>query len=773
MPPHNVSDQSNGIRRRPTVERVIPAIPLALSRPRPSTKPNLKPKPEPAAKVVEEHVTQRHGETNENSGAATSEDVRNGVKHGQVELGGRMDSEPSDQTTAGPEAAVDTPGSTGSAAMSISAGQTPELPSEPTERPSTPPAALAQQAETTPSSSRKAVDRFDMRQIRTELPPAFVPSAEQRTPRSANSNFSSRPDFLPHAHPTHPSAGSIVFGGPDSNTSSPAPPLSSGFVPPPPCPPINQNQPSYYAPPGHAHHASEPYGQRMFQPPFYPPVTQYGPRPHYVQPPNGNYHAHPPMPFRYPPREVFTPAEAPQPNGPKSRSGSHASSTQEHSANAIQTPLSPEEYPELPKANGGEPRNNGQRQPQMRQRPLRQPRHLPAPSFLPYELNVDADGALALRDHLLNQLTEAAFTDCQVRLIHADGQTAEFSGHRIVFSRSPALLEQIRSSQSAAISTSSTKIELQLSGKYEHPQAFIKALQYLYGAPYQHERRIAGPNGESLPHDTTPMDAALQFIAAGDRLKAPGLSWRGAEAALELLSWDSVTPALLFALEGGISHEWTVEDGSEDRASTSSSDDSIYKVEGTNAPRYGLFSTHLLIRILGFIVHMFPASFYLDASTPQLGSAPRLPALPQGHESRPSRADPRLTQIRFGEIPVDDHQRPSFTATTISSILLSFPFVLLKNVLEHPDLAMKLGSDTVSSIMRQVVAERETRRSKALKAFAAGQLEVSRSDPLVQNLFWEESVEPSVQHRAGSRLARRRVEIDTPPSSGACSERMK
>jgi hypothetical protein len=269
------------------------------------------------------------------------------------------------------------------------------------------------------------------------------------------------------------------------------------------------------------------------------------------------------------------------------------------------------------------------------------------------------------------------------------------------------------------------------------------------------------------------MDNALHYIATGSWLKVPAVASRGVDVATNLLHWDTISAALTFALDGGLSHIWTIEDGSEDRASTSSSEDSLGRPEYIGTPTYDPYSTHFLQRILDFTVHMFPPNFYLDASAPQLAACPRLPSLPQGHESRSSRSDPRLTQIRFGEIPVDDHQRPSFAASTISSVLLSLPFVLLKCVLEHFDLAARLGSDTVASIMRQVIAERETRRTKTLKAQAAGQLDGARDESLAQNMLWVESVEPSVQLRAGFRLVRRKRDIDTPPSSGACSERNK
>ncbi|KAI7030664.1 hypothetical protein KC352_g47545, partial [Hortaea werneckii] len=160
--------------------------------------------------------------------------------------------------------------------------------------------------------------------------------------------------------------------------------------------------------------------------------------------------------------------------------------------------------------------------------------------------------------------------------------------------------------------------------------------------------------------------------------------------------------------------------------------------------------------MIDFIVHLLPPNFYVDSSAPHLTTCPRLPSMPSRHEGKSSRSDPRLSKIRFGEVPAEDHQRPSPATTTISSLLLSLPFALLKCILEHDLLAMKLGPDTVASIMRQVIAEREVRRKRVLQARPSARAEDAADAPLLPNLFWEEEVEASAQHRVGLRLARRR-----------------
>lgn len=459
------------------------------------------------------------------------------------------------------------------------------------------------------------------------------------------------------------------------------------------------------------------------------------------------------------------------PNGSASRSGSQASSGAQdgnHVGQILQSPthMNGSREPQAIKSRNAHSRPSSYHQ-SMHPQP-------PPPPFTAPGLNPDFENSDALRSHIVSESSNPEFADCRLEITDSiGGATQRFDGHKIILSRSPTLLDLIRKAK--ASSSDAETVEVTLQGRYNHADTLVDALKYLYGGPllqlsYQ---RPGSSAGEQLPSNTDRMESALRHISIGSWLKVPALAARGVEVATSLLHWDTILPALAFALEGGLSHVWAVDDGSEDRASTSSSEDSLSRSEPTGSPTYDPHATHLLQRILDFTVHMFPPNFYLDASAPHLTFCPRLPSIPQGHASRASKSDPRLTQIRFGEVPVEELQRPSLLTSSISSILLSLPFVLLKWVLEHFDLVARLGPETVGSIMRQVVAEREVRRVKAEKARTAGHLAGETDNALLQSLLWEESVEPSTQHRAGFRLFRRKKDIDTPPSSGACSEMNK
>ncbi|KAF7185726.1 hypothetical protein HII31_12957 [Pseudocercospora fuligena] len=616
-------------------------------------------------------------------------------------------------------------------------------------------------------STRKPSDRFDMRHIRTELPPAFVPSAGQHTPQSASSSQSyprQQPPGLPHAHPNNLSNSGIVFGGIDSVNSSPAPPpnSSSGFAPPQYAPP---------APYSHAHHASEPHPPRMAPSGFFQQPPPWGMRQAFA-PAQSTYHPHAHMPARPPPREGQRQASGslPNGNGTRSRSDSQSSALAQTAQREIQSPAGLDQSIDGARAMFHEPRPTFP--PPPRQFPPHTPhgsQHFPHP-----DVATALDNAEAMRSHVFSNFESAEFADCHLQITEENGPNRQgIDAHKIVLARSPALVDIIRKGGSLENGMDKTQLHILLPGRHTRVSAFLEALRYLYGGPLPpFEQYALGPQASAEDR----VQQALAYIATGAWLKLTPFAHRGVEIATNVLQWSTVPTVLDFVMLGGLSQTWTVDDGSEERTSTCSSDDSLTKPEAGGLPTYDPYATALLTRQLDFMAHNFPPNFYLDSAAPQSTFCPRLPAQASKHESKPSRSDPRLSKIRFGEHPIEDHSRPSNATTTLSSILLSLPFPLLKYLLEHPILPGRIGAETVASIMRQVVHEREIRRQRTLKGRAANQNTEDTEPHLVQNLYWEESVEFSTQplHQAGFRLARRRRGIATPPtSSGVESEQSK
>ncbi|KAI7331751.1 hypothetical protein KC315_g4987 [Hortaea werneckii] len=765
--------QSHG-PRRPTAGRIVPAIPLPLSKPRPARGQSLS-QPQQQQQQQQSPVAREGGATTGQQSytaaacnappAKAAPAAVNGLAHPPTEARGLEPTVHTDDVKAKPEK---TSTSQDSAAMPTSGLQ-------PTVSPNTEgaqgPASLQSAGEpgavAPTGSNTQPTEPFDMRPLRTELPPAFIPtSPEQPAFQSAGASMQQFPAPPGQGHPSQQSMGSIIFGGQGSSSSSPVPPQSGGSVYQPPPYSAFGNVPTQQF--NHAHHMSEPYGPRSFGQGYLPPPGAWNMRQAYQSQPPWYPSPAPQQQFRYPPYEPFMPPEQRQPNGhfSRSRSASQTSSGPPKTGDDLQSPVVPEgasdrapyDLPTTPFMPGP---------PNLRHY---HPGHPAPPPPMPQpDMGAAYENSQGLRDHVLSQFANPTFADCHLR-INDDNLTEQqhIDGHTLILCRSPTLHDLVRS---VASTGTKSEVDVLLKGRYLSTRAFTDSMRYLYGGPLQSLDQLRQPAGPDMyPSNEQRMELALQHIATGAWLRVPVIASKSLDIASSLIHWDTIPTLLAFALEGGLSPIWTIDDGSEDRSSTSSSDDSFSRPDTLGRPTHDPYSTQLLHRMIDFIVHLLPPNFYVDSSASQLTTCPRLPSMPHKHEGKSSRSDPRLSKIRFGEVPAEDHQRPSPATTTISSLLLSLPFALLKCILEHDLLAMKLGPDTVASIMRQVIAEREARRKKVLQARPAGRAEDASDAPLLPNLFWEEEVEASAQHRVGLRLARRRRGIETPPSSATVSE---
>jgi len=619
--------------------------------------------------------------------------------------------------------------------------------------------------------------------IRTELPPAFVPSAGQHTPHS--STFPRQPNQMPQAfqpqlHSSRPSTSGIVFGDVDSSESSPAPPQSSGpaFAPPQQMP--RPLQPPPFTPVNHAHHFSEPQAYPVFPGGYAPPQPWNPQRGYYPAQQHPPFLPQPQQQYRYPTQDAFTTLETMQPNMPSalSRSASPGSAYAEalRSGQDLRSPTTMEK-------SGGMKAFPDSRQPYANQAPFRQPpfaRQVPPQqqSIPPPEFRLDMDNAQMLRDHVRSQFSKPALTDCYLQISHdSDASTQRIDAHKLILARSPTLLRLIQKSGDVH----RPQLDVHLPGRYLSLHTFNECLKYIYGGqlpPLDPPHRPSPSFTEPVSAQVDRMEQALQRVATGAWLEMPAIAWQGLNVATNTMTWDTLPTALEFGLDGGISSKWTLDDGSEERGSATSSEDSHTRADAsTCTPTYDPFATPLLQSIFQFVSNSFPLDFYPDTSAPQLKICPRLPPLPpkqtQQHKKNESSrsADPRLSQIRFGELPSEgaNTPRPSPVTTTISSLLFSLPFALLKFLLEHPVLAERVGPETVGSIMRQTILERESRRLRCLNAKPTAAAARQGEPEEVTNLYWEESVEATGQGRLGLRLCRRRKGVETPASSESAS----
>ena len=631
------------------------------------------------------------------------------------------------------------------------------------------------------ASAPAATDATPLRKpshIRTELPPAFVPLSGQYSSHSASSsrqlNHIPQP-FQPQAPLPRTGTNGIVFGDVESSESSPVPPQSSGstYVQPPQQQMQRPFQPPPFAPVNHAHHFSEPQAYHAFPGAYAPPQAwnpQRGfyPAQQYPQFPLSNQ-----PPYRYPTQDHFAPVEVGQPNVPSalSRSASPGSAYAEASrvGHDMRTEGGAKAFPD--------PKPHFSNQPSFRQPPFARQLPIQQQTIPPQDFRLDIDNAQMLRDHVRSQFSKPALTDCHLQLSHdSDASTQRIEAHKLILARSPTLLRLIQD----ASETHRPQLDVHLPGKHLSLHTFNECLKYIYGGqlpPLDPPHRSSVSFTEPIRAQVDRMEQALQRIATGAWLEMPAIAWRGMNVATNTMNWDTLSTALEFGLDGGISPAWTLDDGSEERSSTTSSDDSNIRLDSApSAPTYDPYATPLLQSIFQFMLHSFPPDFYPDTAAPQLEVCPRLPPLPpqptqqpQQHEkNKLSRsADPRLSQIRFGELPSEEANapRPSAVTTMISSLLFSLPFALLKFLLEHPILSDRMGAETVGSIMRQTVVERENRRLRCLKAKQSAVAARGSEHEHETNLYWEESVEVTGHGRLGLRLFRRRKGVETPPSS--------
>lgn len=386
--------------------------------------------------------------------------------------------------------------------------------------------------------------------------------------------------------------------------------------------------------------------------------------------------------------------------------------------------------------------------------PVFQPAHPPSASDF------------GLRDYMRSQFGSREYADQVLKLYQAEGRglILFLPVHGLILGRNRRFADIMASAHPNHYENGMRLLNVLVEDRFLDGPIFAEALKYLYSEDLLNARNFVqglppftgnASEADGYGSPTQRMSHALAYAAAGFWLEIRSIVSRGLEIATELLRWDTVETALAFAVDGGLDASWRVEDASED----SSSDDASSKFDTDFAPTYGSYSTHFLQTINGFLVHNFPADFELDTSVSQLYDMLRLPLM---DEPRPTSRNPRLTQIRFGEVPVDTAGPSQFVISLLSSILLSLPFPVLKALLEDFVLCSRLGKNKVAQMMQSAVEEREIRRRKVLRH--AG-VHLEKDDGLKQNVFWYERVEPSSQHASGFRLVRARQDIDTPAST--------
>lgn len=548
--------------------------------------------------------------------------------------------------------------------------------------------------------------------IPAELPPPFYPSnkTDMNTPPMDGSGM-----IPPPVHRSQLSAGAVAFNVANASSSHPATPheLDQGghfhqpsTTRPPPGFAAPQHSVSFF--PGHSHHPSEAAG-----PWPYPPYS---------------------MP---PPDAVFeNSADQQSPSltdGPTEYSrhydGDHIPKANMDGAAALHDGSPSKTH--FGEVKSGSDRAVEQRVPAYQKGFAAQATRFEEPPF-------------ELAAYLSTQFGNPEFADFMLQIRSPDAVLVSLPVHGIIVVRSPVIADAVRRSIPASHRTRDARrmLDVICSDPFVTQESLEEAVKVLYGAPLLSPQAFLYGLSPYLYDSAQPSSDArmrmrqlLSYIAAGRTLQLPSMQARGVDIARSLIRWDTVEEVLQVALRSS-STFWPKKDGVE-----------------TEDP----FTTSLLNCAIDFIAYTFPVDFNLYTIAPELEDLPRLPSL---LEARSAAHNPRLSKIRFGDAPPEDDVQANQVSRVLSSVLLSLPLPLLDRLFNHRATANQIGWTGVVRIMRDVTAERESRRKKALRSEIRAAQDGTIPGSLLSNMYFEErleQVEESALHPSGHRLVAQRV----------------
>ncbi|KAH8170358.1 hypothetical protein LIA77_09139 [Sarocladium implicatum] len=546
---------------------------------------------------------------------------------------------------------------------------------------------------------------------RYQMPPPFHPTNRLPPGIAGNGDANRGPQApLPNGHlmhHSHPSNGSAVHFGTfnGSASSSPAPPHSGGIAPPPGMQ-MNDGRHPFMGPPG------------IGYPPMMPMPNDGGPIPHYdgytrpgvgYVPPEG-YQAH---------INHFGPST------PHSLQGSQSSGHVDDGS------ASHTYHPGHSRGVNGFSQDYHGHHPNDRMLD-QDPSRIDGPHGsrqLPQSVTDDSDGLL---DYIRPLFGSSDWSDTVVELRYWDNRAppVRVPGHRLVLARTPAFttaqVDQPGQQHAMVLTTDS---------KWIRSDAFYMALQRLYGLPLLPvPPPMSGVNGRDFVDMGSledRLDFALAYAAAGHLLQWEPVLRRGCEVAAQLLSWQTLTKALQFALEQFV-------------------DKGTYETF-----KYGSGSKTLLQGVVRFIASNLPPTFVLDTKTPEAPFS-RLPLDP-GVNSDSSAVEEtesvvrvaqngramkghrhQLSNIQFGDLslmegpngsvsdtPKASQQARPVSHAILSQVLISLPFSILQMIFGTTgpgNTAGRVSIEARTRLLKDLVAEREARRSRVIQSLKDGRV---------------------------------------------------
>ncbi|WEW59068.1 hypothetical protein PRK78_004536 [Emydomyces testavorans] len=353
-------------------------------------------------------------------------------------------------------------------------------------------------------------------------------------------------------------------------------------------------------------------------------------------------------------------------------------------------------------------------------------------------------------DYLLRAFRSCVRSDYQLNLqsTKAEYPPLSFYPHSLVMWRNSHLSEIIRKIENQQLSRT---INLVAEDCFSDPRAFDVALQNIYGAPLASERQLSSPNILTFGWGRQSgaigrMNFACSYLSSGAFLAERAIIQRAIRLIISLLDWNTVETLVHFGLDSTKFLLACTDDVARDRSldSDNSDTDSIntmdsFRINDTyrvprpdnafmsmktlNRELVHIWSTKLVQKALRFVARNLPEDFEFDSGARSAVMPDRL-AWPQ--EEHRSSAENNLT-------PGSDEHKLKVT----SALLVGLPYKHLRDLLKYIDKAGKLST----SLVRDVVAQREVRRQSTLK-----NLELHDSDEpqfLTSDipLGWEEYIE--------------------------------
>lgn len=328
-----------------------------------------------------------------------------------------------------------------------------------------------------------------------------------------------------------------------------------------------------------------------------------------------------------------------------------------------------------------------------------------------------------LAEFILQQLNNPTYADCCVHVSYKDKQfpKEDLLFHSVLIAQSPKLASKLASCERKG--DGMLHIDLETSSSFVTPSSLQHALSMLYGEPMDFPivRHSAGSTFPSGEESKTLMASALAHAATGFLLDMQELKQQGMQVAASILGWDNVDLALSFVLDGyvdyspdqktisqlstssghGTAHSPPAKDITDDSISTAypHSDVVMAALCGPQGPQAG----QLARTCLQFITWALSSGWKLDLTAAPMS---RLDRLPLPIITRPPPSNSRFSHIQFGSL---ESVGPTHTDTRISAMLLSAPYVLLKDILRCT------GQHVGAQKLADIVNEREQRRQQVLK----------------------------------------------------------